>query len=147
MMDQETGGLVDALGGRQFEITEQNRLTETRQPGSTMKPLAEYGPALMTEAYEPYTKLPYENMSIGAATPRNYHYQYEGNVSLYEVIVKSKNVSSMWLLNEIGIKKSKSYLKKMNMNISDDHLGIALGGLSEGLTPINLAEGYRTFAA
>src|SRR5699024_5141000 len=50
-------------------------------------------------------------------------------------------------LNEIGIKKSKSYLKKMNMNISDDHLGIALGGLSEGLTPINLAEGYRTFAA
>src|SRR5699024_1635731 len=69
------------------------------------------------------------------------------NVSLYEAIVKSKNVSSMWLLNEIGIKKSKSYLKKMNMNISDDHLGIALGGLSEGLTPINLAEGYRTFAA
>src|SRR5690625_3839272 len=35
----------------------------------------------------------------------------------------------------------------MNMNISDDHLGIALGGLSEGLTPINLAESYRTFAA
>src|SRR5699024_4074973 len=36
MMDQETGGLVAALGGRQFEITEQNRLNEKRQPGSTM---------------------------------------------------------------------------------------------------------------
>src|SRR5699024_720120 len=126
MMDQETGGLVAALGGRQFEITEQNRLNEKRQPGSTMKPLDVYDTALMTEDYDD---------------------QYEGNVSLYEAIVKSKNVSSMWLLNEIGIKKSKSYLKKMNMNISDDHLGIALGGLSEGLTPINLAEGYRTFAA
>ena len=147
MMDQETGGLVAALGGRQFEITEQNRLNEKRQPGSTMKPLAVYGPALMTEDYEPYTMLPDEKMSFGDDTPRNYDDQYEGNVSLYEAIVKSKNVSSMWLLNEIGIKKSKSYLKKMNMNISDDHLGIALGGLSEGLTPINLAEGYRTFAA
>src|SRR5699024_6347543 len=40
MMDQEAGGLVAALGGRQFEITEQNRLNEKRQPGSTMKPLA-----------------------------------------------------------------------------------------------------------
>src|SRR5699024_386732 len=47
MMDQETGGLVAALGGRQFEITEQNRLNEKRQPGSTIKPLAVYGPALM----------------------------------------------------------------------------------------------------
>src|SRR5699024_4082727 len=106
-----------------------------------------YGPALMTEDYEPYTMLLDEKMSFGDDTPRNYDDQYEGNVSLYEAVVKSKNVSSMWLLNEIGIKKSKSYLKKMNMDISDDHLGIALGGLSEGLTPINLAEGYRTFAA
>src|SRR5699024_8106893 len=65
MMDQETGGLVAALGGRQFEITEQNRLNEKRQPGSTMKPLAVYGPALMTEDYEPYTMLPDEKMSFG----------------------------------------------------------------------------------
>src|SRR5699024_7344339 len=35
MMNQETGGLVVALGGRQFEITEKNRLNEKRQPGST----------------------------------------------------------------------------------------------------------------
>src|SRR5699024_11393884 len=133
---------VAALGGRKFEINDQKRLNEKLQSGSTMKPLAVYGPALMKEDYEPYTMLPDEKMSFGDDTPRNYDDKYEGNVSLYEAIVKSKNVSSMWLLNEIGIKKSKSYLKKMNMNISDDHLGIALGGLSEGLTPINLAEGY-----
>lgn len=148
MMDQETGGLVAALGGRQFEIAENNRLNEKRQPGSTMKPLAVYGPALMTDDYDPYTMLPDEKKEWGDGwAPENHDDNYEGNVSLYEAIVKSKNVTSVWLLNEIGVKKSKSYLKKMNMDIPDKDLGIALGGLTEGLTPINLAEGYRTFAA
>src|SRR5699024_3606273 len=55
------------------------------------------------------------------------------------------NSSSYWLLNEIGIDYAKSYLSKMNMDIEDDDLGIALGALSEGLTPIQLDEGYRTF--
>src|SRR5699024_1957530 len=50
-----------------------------------------------------------------------------------------------WLLNEIGIDYAKSYLSKMNMDIEADDLGIALGALSEGLTPIQLVEGYRTF--
>src|SRR5699024_2751646 len=63
MMDQETGGLVAALGGRQFEITEQNRLNEKRQPGSTMNPLAVYGTALMTDDYVPYTRFPDAKLS------------------------------------------------------------------------------------
>lgn len=148
MMDHKTGGIVAALGGRQFEIADLNRINVKRQPGSTLKPLAVYGPALMTEDYGPYSMLPDEQKTWGDGwSPRNHDDNYEGSISLYEAIVKSKNVTSVWLLNEIGVKKSKSYLKKMNMNISDKDLGIALGGLTDGLTPINLAEGYRTFAA
>lgn len=147
MMDHKTGGIVAALGGREFEISEMNRVNENRQPGSTMKPLAVYGPALMDDKYNPYTMLPDQEMNWGDYAPKNHDNSYQGKVSLYEAIVKSKNVSSVWLLNEIGVKTSKSYLKKMNMDISDKDLHIALGGLTDGLTPINLAEGYRTFAA
>lgn len=147
MMDHQTGGIVAALGGREFEISEMNRVNENRQPGSTMKPLAVYGPALMEDKYNPYTMLPDQEMNWGDYAPKNHDNSYQGKVSLYEAIVKSKNVSSVWLLNEIGVKTSKSYLKKMNMDISDKELHIALGGLTDGLTPINLAEGYRTFAA
>src|SRR5699024_8366125 len=57
----------------------------------------------------------------------------------------SKNTSAVWLLDQISIDVSKDYLKKMNMDIPDDGLAIALGGLSEGLTPINMVEGYRAF--
>ena len=150
MMDHKTGGIVAALGGRQFEISELNRVNEKRQPGSAMKPLAVYGPALMDEKYNAYTMLPDEKMTIGKDySPKNHDNQYEGSVSLYEAIVQSKNVAPVWLLNEIGLKTSKSYLKKMNMDIKEEdlNLALALGGLTEGFSPINLAEGYRTFAA
>ncbi len=150
MMDHKTGGIVAALGGRQFEISQLNRVNEKRQPGSAMKPLAVYGPALMDEKYNAYTMLPDEKMTIGKDySPKNHDNQYEGSVSLYEAIVQSKNVAPVWLLNEIGLKTSKSYLKKMNMDIKEEDLNLALdlGGLTEGFSPINLAEGYRTFAA
>lgn len=146
MLDSKTGGIVSAVGGRDFELTHLNRVNQKRQPGSTMKPLAVYGPALMQEAYDPYTLLPDKEMNWGDYKPQNHDKSYWGNVSIYEAIVQSKNVSAVWLLNEIGIKESKKYLEKMNMNIEDNELHIALGGLTEGLTPLNMAEGYRTFA-
>ncbi len=146
MLDSETGAIVSAVGGRDFELTHLNRVNQKRQPGSTMKPLAVYGPALMQEAYDPYTLLPDKEMNWGDYKPQNHDKSYWGNVSIYEAIVQSKNVSAVWLLNEIGIKESKKYLEKMNMDIKDNELHIALGGLEEGLTPLNMAEGYRTFA-
>ena len=147
MLDHKSGGIVTALGGRNFEIGNLNRVNEKRQPGSTMKPLAVYGPALMTGDYDPYTMLPDTQMNWGDYKPKNFDSNYQGSVSLYEAIVASKNIAAVWLLNEIGVKKSKSYLKKMNMDIVDKELHLALGGLTEGLTPIDLAEGYRTFAS
>jgi len=59
--------------------------------------------------------------------------------------MESKNASAVWLLNEIGIPYAKRYLDKMSMTLPDDGLSIALGGLQEGVTPIQLAGAYRTF--
>src|SRR5699024_10933552 len=47
MMDEATGGIVAALGGRNFEISHLNSVHVNRQPGSTMKPIAVFAPALM----------------------------------------------------------------------------------------------------
>ncbi len=146
MMDQETGSIVAALGGRQFKTLEMNRVyAAKRQPGSAMKPLAVYAPALETEEFNPYSIIPDELKEWDGKEIRNHNNQYDGSVSLYNALKYSKNTSSVWLLNEIGIDYSKSYLEKMGMNIEDKDLGIALGALTEGLTPIQLVEGYRTF--
>ncbi|UFU00506.1 PBP1A family penicillin-binding protein [Radiobacillus kanasensis] len=144
-MDQASGGIIAAIGGRNYKLGDLNRVLVKRQPGSVMKPLAVYGPAMMLEDYQPYTLIPDEQRTYGEYTAHNYDGQYEGTVSMFEAIQKSKNAPAVWLLNEIGISYAKEYLEKMNLSIPDQGLSIALGGLKEGLTPLQLAESYRAF--
>lgn len=147
MVEQESGKIAAAIGGRDYKRGDLNRVTVKRQPGSTMKPIAVYGPALMKESYQPYTVLTDEKMEINGYKATNFDDQYDGMVSIYDALVESKNAPTVWLLNEIGIPYAKDYLKKMNITIPDEGLAIALGGLSEGLTPLQMAESYRAFAS
>lgn len=145
MMDQENGGIIAALGGRTYELGNLNRLMEKRQPGSTIKPIAVYGPALMKEAYNPYSLIPDKKISFDGYTPENVLDQYEGEVSIYEALNASKNAPAVWLLDDIGIGYAKSFLEKMQISIKDNGLALALGGLSKGLSPIKMMESYRPF--
>ncbi|WP_077623116.1 transglycosylase domain-containing protein [Sediminibacillus massiliensis] len=145
LMEQKSGKIVTALGGRHYEIGSMSRLFVNKQPGSVMKPIAVYGPALMLEKYQPYTMLTDEKQSYGDYTATNLDGNYSGKASMYQALKESKNAPAVWLLNEIGIPYSKEYLSKMGINLPDDGLAIALGGLKEGLTPIQLAEAYSAF--
>ncbi len=66
---------------------------------------------------------------------------------MQDAITYSINAPAVWTLKQIGVDTGKSYLEKNGMNISDNGLAIALGGLSEGVTPLQLAGAYHTFAA
>lgn len=145
MMEQESGGIVAALGGRSYQLGNFNRAAVKHQPGSTIKPIAVYGPALMKEDYTPYTMIPDQKMTFEGYTAENVLDQYEGSVSIYDALNASKNVPAVWLLDAIGIDYAKSYLEKMGISIKDNGLAIALGGLSDGLTPIKMMESYRPF--
>src|SRR5699024_5044528 len=145
MMNQENGQIIAAQGGRQYERGNLNRVVEKRQPGSTFKPLAVYAPALESGEFSPYSMLADELREWDGHEVRNYDNSYEGTISLYDAVRRSKNTSSYWLLNEIGVPYAKEFLSKMYMDIEDDGLSIALGGLEVGVTPLELAQGYRTF--
>lgn len=147
LMDGRSGAIVAAIGGREYSLGDLNRVFVKRQPGSVMKPLAVYGPALELEQYDPYTLLKDEKMTYdGNYTPQNYDYQYEGEVTLYDALKESKNAPAVWLLNEIGISYSKEFLTKLGISLPNDHnLSIALGGLYEGVTPIELVQAFRAF--
>ncbi|SFA81708.1 penicillin-binding protein 2A [Lentibacillus halodurans] len=146
MLEQDTGEIAAAVGGRDYQLGDLNRVTVNRQPGSAIKPIAVYGPAMMQETYQPYTLIPDRKMEIDGYTATNYDDQYTGSISIYDAIVESKNVPSVWLLNEIGIPYAKDYLNKLGLRIQDEGLAIALGGLSEGVTPLQMAQSYRPFA-
>ncbi|UGB31638.1 transglycosylase domain-containing protein [Metabacillus sp. B2-18] len=146
LLDNKTGGVIAAIGGRDYVPKGLNRLNAKRQPGSTFKPVAVYAPSIETKLFKPYSLLKDEQLTYGDYSPKNYDNQYEGEVSMFDALVSSKNAAAVWTLSELGIKTSKEYLKSLGMGIKDDGLAIALGGLSEGVTPIQMVNAYRTFA-
>jgi penicillin-binding protein 2A len=145
LMDSKSGGLLTVQGGRNYVTEGLNRVEVNRQPGSTFKPLSVYGPALESDKYQPYSMLRDEEMSYNGYEPKNYNGRYEGKVSMMDAVTHSVNSSAVWLLNEIGISYSKEYLEDLGMPIEDQGLGIALGGIDHGVSPLQMVKGYRSF--
>ncbi|WP_237417616.1 transglycosylase domain-containing protein [Halobacillus litoralis] len=148
LMDHSTGALIAVVGGRDFKHGDFNRVRAKQAPASIIKPFAVYGPAMMTGDYDPYSLLSDEKQTFGTNdyAPNNYDDQYEGEVSLYQALIESKNVSAVWLLDQIGISYAKEYLEKAGLPTKDDGLSIALGGLSDGYTPLQITEAYGALA-
>ncbi|AIU81153.1 MULTISPECIES: transglycosylase domain-containing protein [Bacillus] len=146
-IDNKTGGVRAAVGGRDYVTKGYNRVTAKRQPGSTFKPIAVYGPAMQEDKFKPYSLLQDKLTSYDGYEPKNYDGQYKGEVTMQDAITYSINAPAVWTLKQIGVDTGKSYLEKNGINISDNGLAIALGGLSEGVTPLQLAGAYHTFAA
>ncbi|MCD8500592.1 MAG: PBP1A family penicillin-binding protein [Bacillaceae bacterium] len=147
LMDNKSGGILAAHGGRNYVRQGLNRVNVKRQPGSTIKPLVVYAPALETGQYHPYSLLKDELLDYDGYTPRNFNNQYQGLITMYDAIKDSANAPAVWLLNELSVDEGKRYLNDLAITVEEDYLPIALGGLTEGITPLDLVKAYRPFAA
>lgn len=148
LIDPKTGGIRAIVGGRgEHTFRGYNRATGLKaQPGSSIKPLAVYTPAL-ENGWKITDMLMDEPMSFGEYEPSNYNYEYAGEVPMYEAVKESKNVSAVWLLNEIGIEKGLDSAERFGIPLEkgDRNLSLALGGVEEGVSPLIMAEAYSAF--
>lgn len=148
LVDPKTGGINALVGGRGEHVFRGfNRATQLRrQPGSSIKPLAVYTPAIQN-GYSIYDVLPDKPMSFNGYEPSNVSGRFKGNVTLYDAVRNSDNVPAVWLLNKIGLKTGVDSVKRFGLPITeeDHNLSLALGGLSTGVAPIHMAEAYTTF--
>ncbi|PKR78292.1 penicillin-binding protein [Halalkalibacillus sediminis] len=145
IVNQSNGLIRAAIGGREYQRGDLNRVQVKRQPGSTLKPLVVYGPALEEGVYEPYSLVEDKQVDYDGYSPSNADGTYEGEMTLYDALLKSKNTPAVNILNELGVAHGKEYLNEVGIDLQEDGLAIALGGLEEGLTPLQLAGLYRTF--
>ncbi|PKG23425.1 transglycosylase domain-containing protein [Niallia nealsonii] len=148
LLDPETGGIKGLVGGRGEHVFRGfNRATQIKaQPGSTMKPLAVYTPAL-EEGYKVTSKLQDKPFKKGDYEPQNFTKTYQGEVPMYEALEKSLNVPAVWLLDKIGLDKGLDSLERFGIPLDkeDEYLGVALGGMHKGVSPLQMAEAYSTF--
>ncbi|XIF20353.1 MAG: PBP1A family penicillin-binding protein [Acetilactobacillus jinshanensis] len=150
-MNPHSGGVTAVVGGRGKPVFRgYNRATQmTRQPGSTMKPLAVYTPALES-GYSYDSSLLNEPKSYdhGTYKPKNYNNVYTGHVPMYKALAQSMNAPTVWLLNRIGVDKGFDSAKNFGIPVtrSDKNLALGLGGLSKGVSPQQMASAYTAFA-
>lgn len=150
VIDTHTGAIRAMIGGRDYAVKRGlNRATQMRrQPGSALKPLSVYGPAL-EKGYTTASVLLDEKTSFsGGYTPQNAGDRYYGKVTLRTAMRNSLNVPAVRLLEEIGIESGVRYLNKMGIPTqqSDHNLSLALGSMTYGVTPVELAAAYIPFA-
>ncbi len=150
IMDSKNGSVYSLIGGRKYTSRLGfNRATMAkRSPGSTIKPLLVYAPALQSESITAATVLLDEKKSFGSYSPDNFNDKYYGNVTVRDSLIKSLNIPSVELLDKIGIDNCKSYLMKMGYEFDKADIGLplALGGLTNGITPLELSSYYQTLA-
>jgi len=149
IMNQYDGSLVAMVGGRDYEAQGWNRAVKQRQPGSSFKPIIDYGPALESGDFFPWSTVQDVKQCFGDYCPSNSNRnQYLGAIPMSQAIKESRNISAVWLLNEIGIGNGLKFAKNLGIELGpeDRNLSIALGGLTHGVTPLQMARAYSAFA-
>lgn len=146
-IDNKTGFVVAIVGGRKQKDTigyTLNRAFQSyRQPGSSFKPLVVYTPQLERN-YTPNTIVDDTPFEDG---PKNSNGRYAGKIPLRTAVEQSKNVVAWKLFEELTPKVGLSYVVKMNFSQivdSDYYPAASLGGLTNGVSTVEMASGYAT---
>ena len=123
-------------------------LNNSWQPGSTIKPILVYAPAIEKNMISPATKILDNKINISGYSPENSDKTYHGYISAKTALSKSYNIPAVKILNELGISEAKNFAKKLGITFeeSDNHLALALGGFEKGITPKTLCDAYSSFA-
>jgi penicillin-binding protein 1A len=152
LIDQYTGEVKAMVGGRGDKTGNRtwNRATDTtRQPGSSFKMLTCYSAALDTGAMTLASVIDDAPFTVGDKTYKNWDEQFHGLTTIREAVRFSHNITAVKTLDQIGVNLGYQYAQNYGISTlveEDKHLGLALGGLTHGVTNLELAAAYATIA-
>ncbi len=168
IMDYRTGQIKSLVGGRDIKGSKMlNRATVAqRQPGSTIKPIAAYLPALDNgfTAASIIDDIPHYNHNR-ELWPTNWNKAYSGFNTLRRSVEQSINVNSVKTVEAVGIETSMEYLSRMGIinkenpskdsfvtreedatNNDENLSALGLGGMTKGLTPLDMTAAFGAVA-
>lgn len=143
VLDNKLCGVTAFSGSSAYKI-----LDAKRQPGSCLKPLLVYGPALNEDIISPQTQILDEKIKVCEYAPENVNNSYIGYVSAKEALSKSINIPAIKTLSYVGIEKAKEYPSSLGIEFDekDNSLALALGGMTYGVDLKTLATSYACIA-
>lgn len=146
-IDNSSRKITALYGGKGYLRGFQNRAVSRYQPGSILKPLIIYAPALDSGRWGAYSEVLDEKKDFGGYAPKNAGEKYEGPISLERALVRSANVPAVSIFEDIGVEKGIQTLEKLHIPFEekDEQLHLALGGMEKGVTVVEMAQAYSVF--
>lgn len=153
VMDPYTGYIKGIVGGRGEKTADRvlNRASQSaRQPGSSIKPIAVYGPAIDMGVTSPGSVWEDKKVTYGNWSPKNYDGRFSGPVTVRYALAHSLNTVAVQILHKTGVSNSFNYLTNKlgvtTLTETDKNLAaLALGGLTKGVTNVELTAAYCSF--
>ena len=145
-IDPKTGHILAMVGGRGQDSFNRASMA-VRQPGSAFKPFV-YMTALQHDM-TPATTIEDKPVTYGGWSPQNAGKSFSGTMTLSDALANSVNTVAVQLADKVGTSRIIANAKKMGITTldkKDDNLAMALGGLTRGVTPLEMASAYGTFA-
>ena len=150
-IDPKTGHILAMVGGRGQDSFNRASMA-VRQPGSAFKPFV-YMTA-MEHDMTPDTIMEDKKVEYGGWSPHNADNTYQGRMPLWKALALSVNTVAVQLADKVGPSNVIANAKKLGITTlvedgspNDDNLAsAALGGLTKGVTPLEMAAAYGAFA-
>lgn len=147
ILEAKTGGITAMVGRRDYQAKGFNFATRGyRQPGSSIKPLVDYAPAL-EKGWTPNTLVQDIEKDYAGYKPHNHNNAaFRGPVTMSEALRDSLNAAAVWTLNEIGLNYGISYLEKFGIEVKDENRSLPLALGAQESNPLQMAQAYSAFA-
>lgn len=153
-IDAHSGDVKALIGGRNYGLSQLNRVMAKRQPGSSFKPFV-YAAALNTALNDSARPITASTQILDEPTtfwfdgkpyePRNHHNQYFGNVTLRQALAKSMNIPTVKLAEMVGYQSVVQLARRSGLNMAINPTpSLALGAYE--VTPIEIAGAYTVFS-
>ncbi|WP_257349398.1 transglycosylase domain-containing protein [Pseudalkalibacillus decolorationis] len=150
LLDTKSGAIRAIGGNRNGNESDVKRgfnyATDTRrQPGSTIKPILAYGPAIEYKQWSTYHQIKDEALEINGKQFQNWDQEYHGMISMREALVKSYNIPAIKAFMEVENEKAKEFAGRLGIPLDHAYPSYAIGGFKYGVSPLQMAGAYATF--
>ena len=145
-IDNTSQMVVAVVGGRGTEDSFNRGYQAVRQPGSAIKPLLDYGPAIDSGVVTPSTYMTDQKVEVSGYAPSNSNGRFLGDMSVREALARSVNTIAFQLYLKNGSDTAFSYLDKLQMSTvtyaDTTNLASSIGGFTDGVTVSDMAKAY-----
>ena len=149
-IEPSTGYIKAMVGGRGTDQFNRATMAE-RQPGSAFKPFV--FAAALENGLTPSSTVEDKPINIGGWQPQNYSRNFSGTVTMRYVAEHSLNVPTVRIAQEVGMDKIIYLAEKMGISTfvkegaaNDMNYAVTIGGMTKGVTPLEMTSAYGTFA-